>query len=76
MAFDVGGVREWLEDGVCGFVVPEKDIAAMASKLECLYENKAVAAEMGAAGRRRIMECFSSARFLASVQELVQGAAK
>ena len=28
VAFEVGGVREWLDDGVTGFAVPEKEPAA------------------------------------------------
>ena len=32
VAFDVGGVREWLQDEVTGFIVPEKDTAEMMRK--------------------------------------------
>ena len=71
-AFDVGGVREWLEDGVGGFAVPEKDIRALAGKLELFYRDPALRRRMGAAGRERIRERFAPERFLQAVRELTE----
>lgn len=73
-AFDVGGVREWLDDGVTGFAVPEKDTAAMAEKLELLFRDPALRLRMGEAGRRLIREKFSPELFLKHIGQLIEKA--
>ena len=70
VAFDTGGVREWLADGVNGFLVPERDTAAMAEKLEALYRDPALRLRMGAAGRQLAEERFRPERFLRCFREL------
>ena len=70
-AFDVGGVREWLEDGVTGFVVPEKDTAALAEKLELLYRDPVLRTRMGQAGRELVRTRFAPDRFLAGFERLL-----
>jgi len=72
VAFDVGGVREWLDDGVTGFAVPEKDTAAMAEKLELLGCDPRLRREMSEAGRRLVGERFSSGRFLSCWDDLMK----
>ena len=72
VAFDVGGVREWLADGVSGFVVPEKDTAAMAEKLELLYRDPELRSRMGAAGRELVAERFAPGRFIARIGDLIR----
>ena len=71
-AFEVGGVREWLEDGVTGFVVPEKDTAALAEKLELLYRDPALRTRMGQAGRELVRTRFAPERFLAGFDRLMK----
>ena len=72
VAFDAGGVREWLTDGVSGFLVPERDTAAMAAKLEMLYRDPALRLRMGAAGRQLAEERFSPECFLHGFQKLFE----
>lgn len=72
VAFDVGGVREWLADGVTGFAVPEKDTAAMAEKLELLYRDPQLRLRLGSAGRERIASLFSPAGFLSGSRLLIE----
>jgi len=72
VAFDVGGVREWLEDGVSGFLVPELDVAAFSAKLEELYGDPALRKRMGASGAEHMRERFSRARFLEAVEHLAE----
>ena len=72
VAFDVGGVREWLEDSVTGFIVPEQDVGAMAAKLEQLFRDRGLAKRLGNAGRERIRERFSAERFLAAMRQLLE----
>ena len=47
VAFDVGGIREWLVDGCDGFLVPWMDRAAYAARLEKLLADKSLARSMG-----------------------------
>ena len=72
-AFDVGGVREWLDDGVNGFLVPEKDTAALAEKLELLYREPEARSRMGKAGITLVKERFSEAGFLRGFRRLLDG---
>jgi glycosyltransferase involved in cell wall biosynthesis len=59
VAFDVGGIPDWLKDGETGYLVPVKDTKALAQKLEALLLDPVKAAEMGVAGQRRVISTFS-----------------
>ena len=50
------GIPELVEDGVSGFLVPERDIEGLVSKCEYLISHPQLWAEMGRAGRRFIEE--------------------
>ena len=76
VAFDVGGVREWLEDGVTGFVVPPKDTHAMADRLVDLFHNPTLRHSLGENARRRMQERFSAEQFLKSFRQLVEAVSK
>jgi len=54
-----GGMREAVTDGVEGFVVPLRDPAAMAEKLLLLARSPSARAQMGAAGRERVLKDFN-----------------
>ena len=56
---DVAGMPEVVESGVTGFIVPEHDPAALGEHLGLLAADRALADELGAAGRRRVLERFS-----------------
>jgi glycosyltransferase involved in cell wall biosynthesis len=58
IASNVGGIPELVADGVSGVLVPPGDPAALAEAIEALLENPALALELGAAGRRRVVENF------------------
>ncbi len=47
VAFDSGGIGEWLIDGHTGYMVPWKDTTAMAARIETLLRDKAQARQMG-----------------------------
>jgi glycosyltransferase involved in cell wall biosynthesis len=55
----VASLPEVVEDGVTGFVVPPNDPAALSERLCWLRDHPERAAEMGAAGRRRVLERFT-----------------
>jgi glycosyltransferase involved in cell wall biosynthesis len=50
---DVGGVRESVEDGITGFVIPVRDPQALAVRLAELLADGALRRRLGSAGRAR-----------------------
>ncbi|BAY41411.1 glycosyltransferase (plasmid) [Nostoc sp. NIES-2111] len=57
-----GGIPELVEDGVSGFLVPERDAEAIAIKLTYLIEHPQVWETMGKAGRARVEEKYDMHR--------------
>jgi sugar transferase (PEP-CTERM/EpsH1 system associated) len=53
VATNVGALPELVDEGVTGFLVEPKDDAALAGRMEQLYDNRAMAREFGMAGRRK-----------------------
>lgn len=49
-----GGIPELIEDGISGFLVPEKNVDALADKLSWLIEHPQNWAKMGQAGREYV----------------------
>jgi glycosyltransferase involved in cell wall biosynthesis len=62
------GAADIVQDGREGFIVPIRDIDALAEKLEWAYANRSALAEMGTAARR-LAEQYSWARFRAGIRE-------
>ena len=52
------GIPELVEDGVSGFLVPERDSGALLERLVSLVKDSELRESMGVAGRRRIEEHF------------------
>lgn len=59
---DAGGVREIIEDGVTGMVVPPGDVEAMARAMLRLLSDPDEARSMGEAGRERALRAFEIGR--------------
>jgi len=59
VATDVASLPEVVADGVTGFVVPPGNPQALRERLRWLNEHREVAAEMGWAGRQRVLERFT-----------------
>jgi len=74
VAFDVGGISDWLEDGENGFLIRPGDIAELAEKLELLLTEPNLAEEMGQMGREIVKRNFNSERHLSELLEAYQGA--
>ena len=60
VASDVGGVREWLHDGVTGVLVAPKDPAGIARAAERLLGSTAENRKMGASGIELIQQKFAT----------------
>jgi len=66
---------EIIEDGQTGFLIRQADRAALVDRLVRLLEDGELRARMGAAGRRRLHDRFSYARFSENMLSLINGAA-
>lgn len=54
------GIPELVQDGVSGFLVPEKDVAGMVRRIEYLIEHAELTPQLGRAGRKRIEDDFNN----------------
>lgn len=70
VAFNAGGIREWLIDGWNGFLVPWMDRARYAASVEELLHDKALARKMGAHGRQWVGERFGFPKYISGLEEL------
>ena len=67
------GIPELVEDGVSGFLVPERNVNALADRLERLLDHPETWAAMGRAGRRQIEAEFDIERLNDELLVLYQG---
>ncbi len=71
VAFDLGGVREWLHDGETGLVVPPGNLAALCDSVSALLADPVRRREMGARGRRMAAEEYSKEAFVQAYEKLM-----
>ncbi len=69
VAFDVGGISEWLTGGETGLLVPRRDTHAFARALDSLLSDPERAREMGASGARLLRERYSEAAHLSRLED-------
>lgn len=67
-----GGIPDIVEDGVTGFLVPQRDIMALADCMEQLILNPELCQQMGAAGRKRYEELFTAEIFENRISEILK----
>ncbi|HVS52565.1 MAG TPA: glycosyltransferase family 4 protein [Opitutaceae bacterium] len=70
VAFDAGGIREWLIDGWNGYLVPWMDRARYAAAIDELLTDKALARKMGAHGRQWVGERFGFPKYISGLEDL------
>ena len=70
VASDVGGLRELMQDGETGFLVPPEAPAEFAKKIRLLLENQELREKMGSAGRNRAEEDFSISTMVKKTADL------
>jgi glycosyltransferase involved in cell wall biosynthesis len=70
VAYNIRGVRDLVEDGVNGFLLPFGDIEGLANKIIYLMENPEIAKEMGRRGREKIEKEFSLKIILKDMKNL------
>ena len=67
-----GGIPELVEDGISGFLVPERDTNAIAEKLTYLIEHPEIWEGMGKAGRARVEEKYDMNKLNDELVEVYQ----
>ena len=70
VATDVGGMREVVQDGLTGLLVPEGDRPALARALVQLAGDAALRERMGRAGRQYVVATFGMDRFVREFADL------
>jgi glycosyltransferase involved in cell wall biosynthesis len=70
------GIPDVIINGQTGYLVAEKDIESMANKIITLLSDKSLITTMGAEGKRRIHENFSSQRYLGALTQTLTLAAQ
>ena len=70
VAFDAGGIREWLLDGHNGYLVPWMDRATYAARVEELLRNKTVARQMGERGLQLVSEHYDFSKYITGLEDL------
>lgn len=56
---DVGSMPEIVQDGITGFVVPPNDPQSLRERINYLWHNPEVTAQMGQAGRQKVLTDFT-----------------
>lgn len=72
LTFDVEGAWEVVRDGRNGFIVPSKDVAAFAARLEQLLDDRAAARALGLAGRDQVSEQWTIETMLDRLDRMYQ----
>lgn len=70
IATDVGGNSKLVIDNVTGFLVPARNIEAMAEKFTVLYNNRKLGKVMGSKGREKVIGHFSVQEMTRQYEEL------
>ncbi|MDB6115621.1 MAG: hypothetical protein JWM88_3313 [Verrucomicrobia bacterium] len=71
VAFDVGGVREWLEDGVNGLLAPWMDRREFALRVDTLLKTPDLAKALGRQGKALAAEKFNFSSYIDGLEDLL-----
>lgn len=70
VAFDAGGIKDWLIDGHNGYLVPWMDVDAYAQRLDQLMQDKDLARRLGEAGLKLVSERYDFEGYLDGIEDL------
>jgi glycosyltransferase involved in cell wall biosynthesis len=70
VAFDAGGIREWLIDGVTGYLAPWMDRVRYAGCVDLLLKDKQLAREMGGRGRHWVEQRFNFENYIDGLEDM------
>ncbi len=69
---DIPGIRDLIEDGINGFLVPPKDPELLAKKVEKLIREPKLRNNMGAKGRAKVTESYAWNNIARNISKLYQ----
>ena len=72
VAFDAGGIREWLDHEHSGYLVPWMDRKAFAARVEQLLTDKTLAQKLGEQGRVVAREKFGFKQYVDGLEAMFQ----
>ena len=70
VAFDAGGIKDWLLDGHNGFLIPWMDRPRFARALEKLLQDKELARQMGVNGLELVSERYDFPEYIADLEKM------
>jgi glycosyltransferase involved in cell wall biosynthesis len=73
VAFDVGGVSDWLLDGVTGIIAPEQDVQALADAIHRVLTDWELARKLAQNGKLVFNERFSFDEYLQNTLHYLSG---
>lgn len=73
VAFDAGGIKDWLLDGQNGYLVPWMDRDAYAARIDELLRNKALARRLGEIGLKLVSERYDFDTYIGDLEKMFEG---
>lgn len=73
VAFDAGGIKDWLIDGQNGYLVPWMDRDAYAARVDELLRNKALARRLGETGLKLVSERYDFDTYIRDLEKMFEG---
>jgi glycosyltransferase involved in cell wall biosynthesis len=70
VAFEAGGIAEWLIDGHNGFLAPWMDCKVFAARVEQLLRNKSLARQMGERGRKLVGQKYDFNTYIQNLENM------
>jgi len=70
VAFDAGGIKDWLEDGYNGYLVPWMDRDIFAARLKQLLQDKALARKLGENGLKLVSERYDFPQYIVDLENM------
>lgn len=74
VAFAVGGIPDWLDDGVTGLLAEPADSTDLAAKMRALLDDPVRQQTMGRAGQRVVIERYVATRHLGTLEAVLYDA--
>jgi glycosyltransferase involved in cell wall biosynthesis len=71
VATDCRGIPDQVVDGVTGFLVPQRDVSAMAAAMARLAGESDLRRRLGKAGRERAVEMFDTKKQIAKLEDVL-----
>ena len=72
VAFDAGGIKDWLRDGQNGFLVPWMNRPQFAARLHQCLTDKPLARSLGAAGLRLVTERYDFDQYIRDLETMFE----